>query len=333
MKLVTYLSTHSPRRARLGALVEDAVVDLEAASHWAQEAAGLSREEMPASMLTLLYAGPQKWDYVRAVVMEVAQAGNPALLTESGQRGIAILRNEAQLLAPLRPLTLRDAYAFEQHVKKANENRGRSVQKEWYEFPIFYYTNSNTVFGDGESIPYPRYTEQLDYELEIAAVIGSHGKDLDEKSAASCIFGYTIFNDWSARDIQHKEMKAGLGPAKGKDFASSLGPCVVTVDELADCATRRAGVYDLTMTARVNGEERSRGNFKDIYWSFGQILARITEEAALYPGDVVGSGTVGTGCLLELTKAEGPWLQAGDVVELEIERIGKLQNRIANTAT
>jgi fumarylacetoacetate (FAA) hydrolase len=124
-------------------------------------------------------------------------------------------------------------------------------------------------------------------------------------------------------------MKAGLGPAKGKDFASSFGPCIITLDELADRATGRPGVYDLAMSARVNGVERSRGNFKDIFWSFGEIIARISDEAPIYPGDIIGSGTVGTGCLLELTKAQGPWLNHGDVIELEIEKIGVLRNKVA----
>jgi fumarylacetoacetate (FAA) hydrolase len=175
-------------------------------------------------------------------------------------------------------------------------------------------------------LPYPHYTKSLDYELEIAAVIGTTGKNLNPDDAAKTIFGFTIFNDWSARDVQRAEMKAGLGPAKGKDFASSLGPCIITIDELSDRATGRPGVYDLFMLARVNGEERSRGSFKDIYWSFGEIISRISDECSIFPGDVIGSGTVGTGCLLELTKGEGPWLQDTDVVELEIERIGILRN-------
>src|SRR3989304_4628705 len=131
--------------------------------------------------------------------------------------------------------------------------------------------------------------------------------------------------DWSARDIQRKEMAVGLGPAKGKDFASSFGPVIVTHEALADKAVGRPGVYDLSMTARVNGKELSRGNFKDMHWSFGDIIARASESVMLYPGDVIGSGTVGTGCLLELTKFQGPWLKHGDMVELEIERIGILR--------
>jgi fumarylacetoacetate (FAA) hydrolase len=156
--------------------------------------------------------------------------------------------------------------------------------------------------------------------------------DIKAEEAENHIFGYTIFNDWSARDVQRAEMKVGLGPAKGKDFASSLGPLIVTREALTDRAVGRAGVYDLSMTAKVNGAEMSRGNLKDIFWSFGEIIARASQSAMLYPGDVIGSGTVGTGCLLELTKGNGPWLQPGDVVELEVERIGTLRNTIGRDA-
>jgi len=236
--------------------------------------------------------------------------------------------DEVKFLSPLKPNTLRDGYAFEQHVITANKNRGRDVPQEWYEFPVFYFTNANAVFGHDDEIPYPPYTKAMDYELEVAVVIGKGGINIKPEDAPKHIFGYTIFNDWSARDIQRKEMAVGLGPAKGKDFASAFGPVIVTHEALADRAEKRPGVYDLAMMARVNGVELSRGNFKDMYWSFGEIIARASDSVMLYPGDVIGSGTVGTGCLLELTKFQGPWLNHGDVVELEIERIGILRNTI-----
>jgi fumarylacetoacetate (FAA) hydrolase len=236
--------------------------------------------------------------------------------------------NEVKFHAPLSPATLRDAYAFEKHVIKANQNRGRQVPEEWYKFPIFYFTNPRNIFGPNEEIPNPQYTQELDYELEIAVVIGKAGINITPERAPAHIFGYTIFNDWSARDIQRQEMKVGLGPAKGKDFASSLGPVIVTSEALAKKAAGRPGVYDLNMTAKVNGVEISRGNLKDIFWSFGEIIARISDAVELRPGDVIGSGTVGTGCLLELTRAEGPWLKEGDLVELEVEEIGILNNTV-----
>lgn len=213
------------------------------------------------------------------------------------------------LLAPIpRPPSIRDFFAFEQHVATARANRGSQVPKEWYEFPVFYFTNPAAVYGPDDEIPYPEGTAELDYELEIAAVIG-HDQE---------IAGFTVMNDWSARDIQRKEMRVGLGPAKAKDFATSLGPVLVTPDEFD--GTRA------TMTARVNGEERSRGNLADIHYSWREILDQAARNTRLYPGDVIGSGTVGTGCILE--HDDGRWLARGDVVELEIEGIGVLRNRV-----
>lgn len=238
--------------------------------------------------------------------------------------------DEVKFHAPLRPTSLRDAYAFEQHVKTASQNRGRDVPEGWYKFPVFYYTNPHSIFGPEDVIPYPHYTSALDYELEIAVIIGKPGINIKPENAHNHIFGYTILNDWSARDVQREELKVGLGPAKGKDFASSLGPVIVTSEALADRSGNRPGVYDLMMTAKVNGVEMSRANLQDIFWSFGEIISRTSDTCELQAGDVIGSGTVGTGCLLELTKAQGPWLQEGDIVELEIERIGVLKNKIGD---
>jgi fumarylacetoacetate (FAA) hydrolase len=236
---------------------------------------------------------------------------------------------EVTFHSPIHPTTLRDAYAFETHVKTANRNRGQEVPENWYKFPVFYFSNPNNNYGHEETIPYPSYTAALDYELEIAVVIGKPGIDIKPEQASDHIFGYTVFNDWSARDLQVQEMKVNFGPVKSKDFACSFGPVIVTPEALGDKALERPGVYDLDMIARVNGVEMSRGNFSDIYWSIGDILARASQSVMLNRGDVIGSGTVGTGCLYELTKNQGPWLKHGDVVELEIERIGVLKNMVA----
>jgi fumarylacetoacetate (FAA) hydrolase len=235
---------------------------------------------------------------------------------------------EVTFHSPIHPTTLRDFYAFETHVKTANRNRGQDVPENWYKFPVFYFSNPNNNYGHEDTIPYPSYTQALDYELEIAVIIGKAGINIPTEEAANHIFGYTIFNDWSARDLQVQEMKVNFGPVKSKDFACSFGPVIVTQDEIADKATDRTGIYDLTMIARVNGNELSRGSFSDIYWTFGDMIARASQSVMLRPGDVIGSGTVGTGCLYELTKNQGPWLNHGDVVELEIERIGVLRNTI-----
>ncbi|HYF95911.1 MAG TPA: fumarylacetoacetate hydrolase family protein [Symbiobacteriaceae bacterium] len=229
------------------------------------------------------------------------------------------------LLAPLpRPRTIRDFYAFEAHVKNARARRGLAMIPEWYHAPVFYFSNPNAVYGPGAGVPMPRTTGMLDFELEVAAVIGREGRDIPLEEANRHIAGYMIMNDWSARDVQREEMKVGLGPAKGKDFATSFGPWLVTPDELAD---RREGFrHRLDMVARVNGREVSRGNLADIHFHFGELIARASRDCTLYRGEIIGSGTVGTGCLLETEAA--PWLQPGDVVELEVERLGLLANRI-----
>jgi len=218
--------------------------------------------------------------------------------------------SQVTLLAPVPvPPSIRDFFAFEQHVATARANRGSQVPKEWYEFPAFYFTNPAAVYGPDEDVPYPAGTSELDYELEVAAVIG---KNQD-------IAGFTVMNDFSARDIQRREMRVGLGPAKAKDFATSFGPVLVTIDEFDGTSA--------VMTARVNGEERSRGNLADIHYSWRQILDQASRNTRLRPGDVIGSGTVGTGSILE--HDDGRWLARGDVAELEIEGIGTLRNRIA----
>ena len=240
----------------------------------------------------------------------------------------ALSFEEVTFHSPIHPTTLRDFYAFETHVKTANRNRGQDVPENWYKFPVFYFSNPNNNYGHEDAIPCPPYTQALDYELEIAVVIGKRGINIKPEDAPNHIFGFTIFNDWSARDLQVQEMKVNFGPVKSKDFACSFGPVILTPEEIVEKATERPGVYSLDMAARVNGVEKSRGNFDTIYWSFGDMISRASQSVMLNPGDVIGSGTVGTGCLYELTKNQGPWLNAGDRVELEIERIGVLRNTV-----
>jgi fumarylacetoacetate (FAA) hydrolase len=208
----------------------------------------------------------------------------------------------------LRPPAVRDFYAFEQHVRNARARRGLEVPPEWYEAPVFYFSNPAALRGPEEEVAYPDGTAELDYELEVAAIIGLDG----------VIGGFTVMNDWSARDLQRLEMKVGLGPAKGKDFATSLGPVVVTPDEFDGSSG--------TMVARVNGEERSRGELGDIQFSWAAIVEQAARNTKLLPGDVLGSGTVGSGCILE--HGDGRWLQRGDVVELEVGGIGVLRNTV-----
>lgn len=226
------------------------------------------------------------------------------------------------------PRTFRDFYAFEQHVKAARARRGQEMIPTWYEMPIFYFSNPTTLKGHLEPVKKPASTRELDFELEVACVIGKDVQDVSGAQAEEAIFGFTVLNDWSARDLQREEMKCMLGPAKGKDFATSVGPWVVTTDELAD---RRVGPgkYDLMMLGRRNGKETSRSNFNTIYYDFTQILEQASRDVTLYRGDLIGSGTVGTGCILELgAENAGGWLQPGDIMELEIERLGILTSPI-----
>jgi fumarylacetoacetate (FAA) hydrolase len=212
------------------------------------------------------------------------------------------------------PPSIRDFFAFEEHVRNARAGRGLDVSEAWYEIPVFYFSNPAAVYRDGDEVPAPADTRMLDYELELAAVIASGGG----------IEGFTIMNDWSARDLQAREMSVGLGPAKGKDFATSLGPELVSPDEL------RAGL-DLRAMARVNGEVRTDSRTGAMHWSWEQVLeAAARNTPGLQAGDVIGSGTVGRGCILE--HGDGRWLQPGDEVELEIEGIGLLRNRVGPPA-
>lgn len=328
MKLLTFLGPEDTENLHLGAWLGKTVVDLAVARTWAQGARALPPEELPDTLLELIHAGQEAWRYASKLV-DLLKEEDVLHLKGAHRRRVAYPLDEVRLFPPiLRPMSVRDFYAFEAHVAAAYAIRKKEVPQEWYQFPVFYFSNPNAIYGPGITVPYPSYSQALDYELEIACVIGRHGINITAENAEEYIFGYTIFNDWSARDAQRVEMRVGLGPAKGKDFASSLGPVIVTPDELADRAAGRPGVYDLEMTARVNGEERSRGNWKDIYYSFGEMIARASADTYLLPGDVLGSGTVGTGCLLELTRGEGPWLQPGDLVELEVERFGTLTNRV-----
>ncbi len=329
MKLVTYLSGEGSvggtASGRVGALVGDRVLDLRKAAEVSQ-LGGADSGEVLASMLSLLHAGGRGLDLVRDLI---GWAGSTAEVLPASP-SIA----EVVLLAPVpRPTSMRDGYAFRQHVEAARRNRGVEMIPEFDEFPVFYFTNHMAVTGPGQVDVMEQHLNRLDFELECAIVIGREGRNIKASEADDYIAGYTIMNDWSARALQMEEMKMNLGPAKGKDFATSIGPYLATRDELA--ATRIEGEngerYDLTMVTRVNGTEVSRGNLKDMTWTFAQIIERASYGVTLYPGDVIGSGTVGTGCFLELNGSkitDNWWLKDGDVVECEIDLLGTLHNTV-----
>jgi fumarylacetoacetate (FAA) hydrolase len=227
--------------------------------------------------------------------------------------------------------SFRDFYAFEAHVRNARKKRGLDMAPEWYDAPVFYFSNPASIVGPDVPIIKPDDTNELDYELEIAIVLARDGRDIPIAEADSYILGFTLLNDWSARDIQRQEMKVGLGPAKGKDFATSIGPWLVTPDQLEPrCLPdiSRGKRYDLTMTAQVNGVEYSRGNLQDMNWTFAELIARASHNTVVRAGDLIGSGTVGTGCITEFPDGTYPWLQIGDVVTLRADELGVLQNPI-----
>jgi 2-keto-4-pentenoate hydratase/2-oxohepta-3-ene-1,7-dioic acid hydratase in catechol pathway len=324
MRLITY---QAQGRERLGAWIDDdrQVVDL-------AQAAGLAGIDAApfASMLALIEAGPESWSAARTLV-----AGPPA----------AAIHPMAQctLLAPLpRPTQIRDCLCFPDHLRGAAAMQAKrmieasgdpektraeieasgmlDVAPAYFDFPVYYISNRMAVAGPDVDIEWPPYSQTIDYEMEWAAVIGTECQGVAAGDARRHIFGYTVFNDWSARDEQMRAMRGSginLGPGRGKDFRNGLGPCIVTADEIAD-------PYDLAMTVRVNGEQVSRGSSSGMHYKFEDLIAFLSAGTTLYPGEVLGSGTVGGGCTYET----GQLLRPGDVIELEVERIGTLRNRV-----
>lgn len=323
MKLVTFgVPTPVGHIPRIGALLQDRIIDLNmcyarylAGKHGNDQAYALAAAMFPADMIAFLRLGEEGLERARTTIDYVAEhrAGGDLL----GPTGEAIIydMNEVKLMAPVpRPNSLRDYLAFEGHASFSGK---RQLDKGWYEIPVCYKGNPDTVIGHEEVIPWPAFSDLLDYELEYGIYIGKEGRNIPRERAAEYIAGYTIFNDVSARDIQLQEMLAGgLGPVKGKDTCSVMGPCLVTPDEVDP--------GNLRMTARINGEQWSENNSGTAYWTWPQIIEFASMEETLYPGDFLGSGTVEGGCGVELNR----WIKPGDVIELEVEGIGILRNRI-----
>jgi fumarylacetoacetate (FAA) hydrolase len=327
MKLVTYLSGDEER---LGLYHEGKIFDMKGSALML----GVS---LPSNIMELLEG--------ELNIPERAKYLNDAIV--AGKVDTYFNANDVKVLAPLpHPNSCRDGYAFRQHVETARRNRGAAMIPEFDQFPVFYFTNHNTVFGEGDIVVEEDHLNKLDFELESAVVIGRKGKNIKAEDADLYIAGYMIMNDLSARFLQAEEMKLNLGPAKGKDFATITGPWLVSKDELEKykIKTPAGDKYDLRMTAYHNGNLISDGNMKDMNWTFAEIIERASYGVDLYPGDVIGSGTVGTGCYLELNgthaleaKARGEefvpvWLKEGDTIELEITGLGRLKNRIVRSA-
>jgi fumarylacetoacetate (FAA) hydrolase len=320
MQLISYLKENHDQ---LAVLVNGSLYDMEDL-----------HPELPNNMGMFL----NYWDEVFAV----AQAG--AAMVEEGKigRGKGIAADSVQILAPVPfPTSCRDAYAFRQHVAAARRNRKVDMIPEFDQYPIFYFTNHHSIQGPGDVVCMPDHFERLDFELEAAIVICRHGRNIKAEHADEYIGGLMIMNDFSARRLQMEEMMLNLGPAKGKDFATTTGPVLVTLDELAhfEIPAKQGHVgrtWNLKMTCSVNGVQVSEGNLGDMDWTFAEIIERASYGVDLFPGDVIGSGTVGTGCFLELNgtgKFNNPsyqeqWLKEGDVVEMTIEQLGSLSNTI-----
>jgi 2-keto-4-pentenoate hydratase/2-oxohepta-3-ene-1,7-dioic acid hydratase in catechol pathway len=264
-------------------------------------------------------AGPRVGALEDGAVLDLGFTGDMvAFIAAGAPAGERTPVDGARLLAPLRPRSLRDFLAFEGHLQNVLPRLGRPIPDEWYETPAYYKGMPDTVIGPDEEIPWPAWTDHLDHELELAAVIGREARDVAPADAAACIFGYTIWNDMSARDVQTRELPVGMGPGKAKDWDGSnvLGPCLVTADEL-DAA-------DLAMRVRVNGELWGEDTSAHMHHTFADMVAYASRSQTLRPGEVLGSGTAAGGSGLELGRRLAP----GDVVELEIEGIGVLRNRI-----
>lgn len=325
MKLVTYVKEG---HEQLAVLINDMVYDME-----------LLHPDLPGTMnMFLTY-----WDDS----YPIAQAGELLLRegTRSSNKGMPLAN--IQLLAPIPfPASCRDGYAFRQHVAAARRNRKVDMIPEFDQYPIFYFTNHHSIQGPGEVRCMPDHLERLDFELEAAIVICRHGRNIPAEHADQYIGGLMIMNDLSARRLQMEEMLLNLGPAKGKDFSTAIGPWLVTLDELSEfeipAKENHIGkTWNLEMKCQVNGVQVSLGNLGDMDWTFAEIIERASYGVDLYPGDIIGSGTVGTGCFLELNgtgKLNNPdyteqWLQPGDLVDMEIEQLGKLSNTIVAEET
>ncbi|MEV3907101.1 fumarylacetoacetate hydrolase family protein [Streptomyces canus] len=261
-------------------------------------------------------------------------------LSEAGARALDAPAgphvSEVRLLPPLRPASIRDFVTFEEHVEgvRRSVDGASGVPDAWYAAPTFYFTNPHAVFGPYDDIPVPPGSQVLDFELEVAAVIGREGRDLTPEQAREHIVGYTVFNDWSARDLQSAEMKVGLGPCKGKDTATTLGPYLVTADELAPYRDAE-GFLRLALTAEVNGQVVGQDLLSHMSWTFEEMVAYASRGTRVVPGDVLGSGTCGNGgCLAELWGRRGertpPPLEPGDTVSLTVEGIGTLTNTVTD---
>ena len=320
MKFLTF-KTKNDNEIRFGFKSYEKVIDIGLAAKWLYEK---KNDNSFINIPLTLHRALEEWDQNFTLLKALHSK-----LDDFDIESFSYKESDLIILPPIiNPPAFRDFYAFEQHVKAARKLRKLDMHPDWYKIPIFYFSNPNCCYGHGENIPYPNGTTELDFELEFAVIIGNGGSNINSSEANKVIAGYTILNDWSSRNLQKEEMPMSLGPAKGKDFASSFGPYMVTPDEI-ESAWKDDGKLHLQMTCHVNGKKVSDGNTNDLYHSFGDMIERASMNTKLIPGEYIGSGTVGTGCILELRPENaGGWLKKGDIVTLEIERLGILENKI-----
>jgi len=326
MKFVTYqISLEST--PRFGFKKGDYILDIVQVSHWIKENYNdNSFVDIPSTLKDALKNWNFNFEKLKLMDIQTATLDIESLVNT--KQKVASLESDIIFLPPVPdPQSFRDFYAFEQHVRAARKLRGLEMHPDWFKIAIFYFSNPSALYGHGIDVPYPKGTNELDFELEFAAIIANGGTNISEKNANNYIGGYTICNDWSARDLQREEMAMSLGPAKGKDFASSFGPYMVTPDELE--IFWKEGKLHLDMTCHVNGKLISKGNTNDLYHPFTKMIERASMNTNLLAGDYIGSGTVGTGCILELRPENtNGWLKKGDFVQMEVEQLGILKNKI-----
>ena len=319
MKFLSYIEKKNSTKG-YGFLENKRVIDIPLAAKWISGNNNNHFISLPNSLKEAL----ENWDYNYTIIKQLKNE-----ISSNDIESFSYKESDLIMLPPVPdPPAFRDFYAFEQHVKAARKLRGLEMNPDWYKIPIFYFSNPNCCYGHQAEIPYPNKTTELDFELEFAIIIGNGGINIKKENAENVIAGYTILNDWSSRNLQREEMPMSLGPAKGKDFASSFGPYMVTPDELDDSWGDDEKLH-LRMTCHVNDKLISDGNTNDLYHSFGSMIERASLNTSLLPGEYIGSGTVGTGCILELRPENtGGWLKKGDVIRLEIEKLGVLENKI-----
>jgi fumarylacetoacetate (FAA) hydrolase len=314
MRFVTYRHPETGNVPRAGVLQGDRVLDV----------ARLTGGEHGPDMRAVLAA----WDVAFAGLHLAASTFQADYEDRASiPVDIALPIWEATLLAPVpEPPAVRDFLAFEQHASALFAKQDRPLPPEWYQQPVFSFGNPGNMSGPDEDVKKPVSTHELDFEMQLALVIGTGGRDIPLETAMTHIAGFTLLNDWSARDLQRAEVLPGLGPAKAKDFATSTGPWLVTSDEVTDLLGDDRLQVDVVV--RVNGEELGRDNGGEMHWSFAEMISHASRDAMLRPGDLIASGALGSGCLLELGTELQPWLEPGDVVEIEAEGLGRLRNRI-----